>query len=440
MADERSTDVVATRPVAFSFRRFRVVVLDGDRPGASATSDASELTIGTADGNQLVLGDPTISRHHCAIRVTPRGFQLRDLGSTNGTWLASHLIESAYLKPGSTFRAGMTTIRFEHLDDEVREALSEDDRFGDALGASPAMRRIFALLGKVAGSDSTVLLDGETGTGKGLLADLLHRQSLRARGPFVVIDCASIPPTLIESELFGHEKGAFTGAHAARAGAFEAASGGSIFLDEVGELPLDLQAKLLRALEERVVKRVGSVRPVKLDVRVIAATNRDLREAVNGGRFRADLYYRLDVMRLRIPPLRERREDIPLLVNHFYRIFTGDDAATAPDSLIAALADHAWPGNVRELRSAVERAVLTSDPGLALDPDPGAPPGGDRVLDGRLSFRESKERVVTSWERWYVTELLAQHGGNLTRAARAARMDRAHLRELLRKAGAKDPG
>ena len=440
MAEERSTDVVASRLASLTFRKFRVVALDGERPGASATSDAAELTIGTAEGNQLVLGDPTISRHHCAIRVTPRGFQLRDLGSTNGTWLAGHLIESAYLKPGSTFRVGTTTVRFEHLDDEVREPLSDDDRFGDALGASPAMRRIFAMLGRVAPSDSTVLLDGETGTGKGLLADLIHRQSLRTRGPFIVVDCASIPPTLIESELFGHEKGAFTGAHAARAGAFESANGGTIFLDEVGELPLDLQAKLLRALEERLVKRVGSVRQIRLDVRVLAATNRDLREAVNRGRFRADLYYRLDVMRIRIPPLRERREDIPLLVNHFYRIFTGDDDAVAPDALVAPLREHSWPGNVRELRSAVERAVLMADPALSLDAvETGAPPAAERVLDDRLSFRESKERVVSSWERWYVTELLARHGGNLTRAARAARMDRAHLRELLRKCGGKDP-
>jgi two-component system response regulator GlrR len=440
VAEERSTDVVVSRLTSLVFRKFRVVTLDGDQRGASATSDAAELTIGTAQGNHLVLGDPTISRHHCAIRVMPRGFQLRDLGSTNGTWLASHLIDSAYLKPGSIFKVGMTTIRFEHLDDEVREPLSDDDRFGDALGASPAMRRIFAMLGKVAAADSTVLLDGETGTGKGLLADLIHRQGPRARGPFIVVDCASIPPTLIESELFGHEKGAFTGAHAARAGAFESANGGTIFLDEIGELPLDLQAKLLRALEERLVKRVGSVRQIRLDVRVIAATNRDLREAVNQGRFRADLYYRLDVMRLRIPSLRERREDIPLLVNHFYRMFTGDDDARAPDELVASLREHSWPGNVRELRSAVERAVLMADPGLSLDPLDAAPPATTRVLDDRLSFRESKEREVSGWERWYVTELLARHGGNLTRAARAARMDRAHLRELLRKYGAKDPG
>jgi two-component system, NtrC family, response regulator GlrR len=437
VAEDRSTDVVARRPESLTFQKFRVSVVDGEQRGASAVADSTELTIGTAAGNQLVLGeDPTVSRHHCAIRVTPRGCVLRDLSSTNGTWLAGFMIESAYLKPGSTFRVGATTVRFEHLDDEIREPLSDEDRFGEALGASPAMRRIFALAGRVAAAETTILLEGETGTGKGLLAELVHRQSKRASGPFVVVDCAAIPPTLIESELFGHEKGAFTGAHVARAGAFESAQGGTVFLDEIGELPLDLQAKLLRALEERTIKRVGSTKPFRLDVRVIAATNRDLREAVNRGGFRADLYYRINVVRMRLPPLRERREDIRLLVDHFFRIFTGDDQTAAPDELVAPFLEYAWPGNVRELRSAVERAVLMPDPAAWLElaeTPPGAP-----AFEAGQSFREAKERAVSAWERWWLTELVKQHGGNLTRAARAARMDRAHLRELLRKYGARD--
>ncbi|HSD87615.1 MAG TPA: sigma 54-interacting transcriptional regulator [Kofleriaceae bacterium] len=438
MVEERRTDVVTSRVASFTFRRFRVAVVGGDPP-SEATSDGSELTIGTAEGNQLVLSDPTVSRHHCAIRVSPRGFQLVDLGSTNGTWLAGFRIDAAYLKPGATFRVGSMTVRFDCLDDEIREELSADDRFGDALGQSPAMRRIFALAAKVAGADITVLLEGETGTGKGLLADLIHRQSRRANGPFVVVDCGAIPPTLIESELFGHEKGAFTGAHVARVGAFEAAQSGTVFLDEIGELPLDLQTKLLRALEERTIKRVGSTRPVRLDVRVLAATNRDLREAVNAGRFRADLYYRLAVVRMRIPPLRDRREDIPLLVSHYYRIFTGDDAAVAPPSLVTQLAAQGWPGNVRELRSAVERAVLMAEP-VWPDPDESDTPlpSATPAFDERLSFREAKERAVAAWERRYLNELVERHAGNLSRAARAARMDRAHLRELLRRYGDRD--
>jgi len=254
----------------------------------------------------------------------------------------------------------------------------------------------------------------------------------------VVVDCGAIPPTLIESELFGHEKGAFTGAHVARVGAFEAAQGGTVFLDEIGELPLDLQTKLLRALEERTIKRVGSTKPVRLDVRVIAATNRDLREAVNAGRFRADVYYRLAVVRMRLPPLRDRREDIPLLVNHYYRIFTGDDAAVAPASLVTPLTAQGWPGNVRELRSAVERAVLMADP-VWSESEPDAPPASSiPAFDDRLSFREAKERAVAAWERRYLTELVERNAGNLSRAARAARMDRAHLRELLRRYGDRD--
>jgi DNA-binding NtrC family response regulator len=425
---DRSTEVVASRLAVLTFRRFRVSVV-GSAAAAEADAGTSELTIGSAPGNQLALDDPTVSRHHCAIRVTPRGFLLQDLGSTNGTWLANHLIESAFLKPGSTFRVGTVALKFECLDDEIRQELSPDDHFGEVLGGSPAMRRIFALIARVAPTDSTLLLEGETGTGKSLFADVIHRQSPRAEQPFVVVDCASIPGTLIESELFGHEKGAFTGAAGAREGAFEAAQHGTVFLDEVGELPLDLQGKLLRALEERVIKRIGSTKPTRLDVRVIAATNRDLREEVNRGRFRADLYYRLNVLRLRIPPLRERREDIPLLVQHYYRIFVRDDAAVAPEPLVASLAEHAWPGNVRELRSAVERAVLMVDPGEPERVDAAA------EFDDRLSFREAKERAVSTWERWYVQELVGRNDGNLSRAARSARMDRAHLRELMQRHG-----
>ena len=425
---ERLTDEVVTRLAVLTIRRFRVSVVGSS---AAAEADGNDFTIGSAAGNQLMLDDPTVSRHHCAIRVTPRGYQLRDLGSTNGTWLGNHLVESAYLKPDSMFRVGTVQLKFEFLDDEIRQELSPDDHYGDMLGESPAMRRIFALLPRVAASDSTLLLEGETGTGKSLIADVIHRKSPRAEQPFVVVDCASIPSTLIESELFGHDKGAFTGAHTAREGAFEAAQRGTVFLDEIGELPLDLQGKLLRALEERVIKRLGTTKLVRLDVRVIAATNRDLREEVNRGRFRPDLYYRLNVLRVRIPPLRERREDNPLLVHHYYRSFVGDDAARAPDELVASLREHVWPGNVRELRSAVERAVLNVD--LADPHETSGAPG----FDESLSFREAKERVVSTWERLYVQELLARHAGNLSRAARAARMDRAHLRELVQRRGLK---
>jgi DNA-binding NtrC family response regulator len=440
--DPRGTRALPGRARELTFRRFRLVVVAGADKGAEKVSDAPEFVIGTGDGNQLVLSDAAVSRHHCVITATPLGYLLRDLGSTNGTTLAGFRVESAYLKSGALIGVGESSLRFESLEEEIREELSEDDRYGRALGRSPAMRRIFALLPRIAASDSTVLLEGETGTGKGLLAEAIHQGSARARGPLVVVDCSSIPPTLIESELFGHEKGSFTGAHVARQGAFEAARGGTIFLDEVGELPLDMQPKLLRALEERLIKRIGATEAVRLDVRVLAATNRDLRQEVNRGAFRSDLFYRLNIVRLRIPPLRERREDIPFLVAHFYKQFVTEGDPNPPAELVATLTRQDWPGNVRELRSAVERSVLLGDPELwrelAAAPEPaegaaaqGAPDELD--FDPSLSFRAVKERAVARWERAYVKELVRRSGGNLSRAARFARMDRNHLRELLRR-------
>jgi transcriptional regulator with PAS, ATPase and Fis domain len=401
-------------------------------------SDRSELSIGTAEGNSLVLTDSAVSRHHCTITVTDRGFLLRDLDSTNGTFLQSFRVEAAYLEPGATITAGVTSLRFQPLDERLEEPLSAQIRFGAVLGKSVSMRRIFGLLTKIAPTDATVLLEGETGTGKGLVARTIHQESQRASGPFVVVDCGSIPPTLIESELFGYVKGAFTGATADRAGAFETAKGGTIFLDEIGELPLELQPKLLRALEERVIKRVGSQQPVGLDVRVIAATNRDLRQAVNRGSFRSDLFYRLDIMRLRIPPLRERREDVRMLVTHFFHDLSGDTSQGPPRALAETLERYDWPGNVRELRSAVERAVITGDPALwaglmSSDPVPPASGANPYEFDPSLSFRDAKAMATAGWERWFVTELMARNENNLSKAARAAKMDRSHLRQLVKR-------
>ncbi|AUX43490.1 ATPase AAA [Sorangium cellulosum] len=423
------------------FGRFRVEVIKGPDLGASHVAGAPELGVGTAPTNQLVLTDRSVSRHHCEITVTPRGYLLRDLDSTNGTTVSGVRVEAAYLQSGATIDVGDTRLRFEALTDTIREPLADEEHLGSMLGQSTEMRRLFAVLPKIAASSTTVLLEGETGSGKGLLAELIHQQSPRAARPFVVIDCGAIPPSLIEAELFGHEKGAFTDAQAARAGAFEAARGGTVLLDEIGELRLDLQPKLLRALEERMIRRIGSVLPVRLDVRLIAATNRDLRQEVNRGTFRSDLFYRLNVVRLHLPPLRDRPEDIPLLAAHFYRQFT--DGGEPPAELVEALLRHDWPGNVRELRSAVERAVLLGDPSLWREGRRGARPAshgdaGDDDLDpaeASLPFREGKEQVIARWERAYLRALIRSNEGNLSRAARAARMDRNHLRELLRRHG-----
>ena len=423
-----------------SYRRIKIEVVAGPDLGRSVVAEGGEVSIGTADGSDLQLTDPAVSRHHCTVSVVARGYQLADLGSTNGTTVSGIGIERGLVRPGTVVELGQTKLRFDVGDDRVREPLAVEERWGRALGRSAAMRRIFALLPKLAGSDTSLLLEGETGTGKSLLAEVIHDASARRGRAFVVVDCGAIPPTLIETELFGHEKGAFTGAVAMRHGVFEAAAGGTVFLDEIGELPLEMQPKLLRALEDRVVRRVGGNESVRLDVRVIAATNRDLRQEVNRGRFRTDLLYRLNTVRLRVPPLRERRDDIGVLAGHFWTQFANDPHAAPPAELLIDWLRRDWPGNVRELRSAVERAVLLDDPSIwaeisttvAVPEIAGAAPAD---FDEAASFRVAKERAVASWERGYVRELVRRHEGNLSRAARAARMDRNHLRELLRRHG-----
>ncbi|MBK9033858.1 MAG: sigma 54-dependent Fis family transcriptional regulator [Myxococcales bacterium] len=407
---------------------FALRVVSGPDLGGDAVAVTEPLAIGTAATNGLVLTDALVSRYHCELTATPAGLYLRDLGSTNGTLVDGVRIEAAYVRPGSRIAIGGTQLAVEAGADEIVEALPTADRFGRALGTSPAMRRVFSVMERVARTDSTILLEGETGTGKTLMAKMMHERSERAAGPFVVIDCSSIPPTLIESELFGHEKGSFTGAHAARAGAFEAAAGGTLFLDEIGELPLDMQPKLLRALEERVIKRVGSNEQVRLDLRLVAATNRDLRQEVNRSSFRADLYYRLNTVRVKVPALRERPEDIPLLIASFYQLYAGPGAAPSA-ALLTELMRRPWPGNVRELRSAVERAVLLGE--VSDDDDPTVDDGGGPDLS--VSFRDAKDEAVARFERRYVRDLLGAHKGNLSRAARAVRMDRNHLRDLAKR-------
>ena len=412
-----------------TFDTFAVRVVRGHDENAEAKVANEPVAIGTSPTNKLVLTDALVSRFHCEVTASPAGLHVRDLGSTNGTFVDGVRIDAAYLRPGSRIQIGATTLAIEVTAEKLIEALPAAEQFGRLLGASASMRRVFSVLERVAHTDSTVLLEGETGTGKTLIAQILHERSARADGPFIVLDCSAIPPTLIESELFGHERGSFTGAHATRPGAFEAACGGTLFLDEIGELPLDMQPKLLRALEERVIKRVGSNDQIRLDLRLIAATNRDLRQEVNKSSFRDDLYYRLNTVRVKVPALRERPEDVPLLIANFYQLFAG--AGTAPPaSLLTELMRRPWPGNVRELRSAVERAVLLgeasddSDDGCLTDELPS---------DFGMSFRDAKEIAVARFERRYVRDLLNHHKGNLSRAARAVRMDRNHLRDLAKR-------
>ena len=423
---------VKTHPVTHHARttqiaRLRLVVTSGRDRGRTCEPEDTELSVGTAPGNSLVLTDLAVSRHHFAISFLNRSPRIRDLGSTNGTRVDGTQIFDASLHAGATITLGDTTLLV-HDAGVTTDALSEESSFSAVLGTSSAMRRLFTKLPKVAAADATVMLTGETGTGKSLIARTIHDASPRRTGPFVVIDCGAIPPSLIESELFGHVQGAFTGAHRDRLGAFRAAAGGTVLLEEVGELPLDLQPKLLRALEEREVTPVGEDRSFPLDVRILAATHRDLRERVNAGQFRSDLFYRLDVVSLRVPALRERPRDIAILTDHFHRELTG---TAAPEELTAAFSARAWPGNVRELRAAVERALILDE----IDPShvDASTPAAPTEIDPTRSFREAKDAAIAGWEISYLRALVAQHRGNVSSAARAVRMDRNHLSDLLKR-------
>jgi DNA-binding NtrC family response regulator len=421
-------------------KAYRMAVVRGPSAGTHRLIDTREFRIGKAPANHLSLSDPTVSRFHCVVEYTPRGLLLRDLGSTNGTQVAGCWVERAYLTPLVPIQVGSTTLQVMTVDSkEEAPPVPEASYDTKMLGSSPAIQRLLASLPRVASSGATVLLEGETGTGKSLLAEIIHQSGPRPEAPFIIVDCGAIPPNLIESELFGHERGAFTGAVDRRMGAFEAAHGGTIFLDEIGELPLAMQPKLLRALEERTIKRIGSTKPVRVETQVIAATNRDLREAVTRGDFRADLYYRLDALRLRLPPLRERREDIPQLIEQFAVRVRPDLDAGGLATLKHTLAAHSdWPGNIRELRNAVEKAILLGD----LSAAGGTPPGGippvtipslTGPFDAGLSFRAAKDQAVAEWEASYLRSLLKHAKGNLSQAARMVQMDRSHLRDLLRR-------
>jgi transcriptional regulator with GAF, ATPase, and Fis domain len=411
----------------------RLVVLRGPDKGRAYHLASEETVVGTGSTAQLTLSDDTVSRNHFVLRVTTKGYLVEDLGSTNGTLLDGRRIQSAYLRFGDRIALGVTQLRLEEQRQPVHLALSGADSFGALKGHSLASRRLFALLERVAPEDTSVLLLGETGTGKDLAAQALHDASPRANQPFVVVDCSALVGALMESELFGHEKGSFTGATATRIGAFEEADGGTLFLDEVGELPKELQPKLLRALERREVRRVGSNRPRPVDVRLIAATHRDLKLEVNRGSFREDLFYRLNVVPIRLPALRERADDIQLLAQHFWRELSGDTHARVPQAALNAFLQHDWPGNVRELRNRVERALHLDHVEISAVKTP---------LEGRpgeRSYREAKARATEAFDVAFVTELLDEAGGNLSEAARKGQMDRVYLTKLVRKYGIRRP-
>ena len=423
---------------ALAVRGFTLEVVEG-APPASVRSTGGQCAIGSHPLSGLVVDDPTVSRFHCELVADGRGVVARDLDSKNGTVVDGVSVGTARLRDGSVVRCGRVALRVLLGDRAVHRPLSERTAFGALRGAAPVMRAAFALPERAAASDVTVLLEGETGTGKDGAARALHAEGPRRAGPFVVVDCGAISPTLIEGELFGHEKGAFTGAADSRRGVFEAARGGTVFLDEIGELPLDLQPKLLRALEAREIRRLGAATAVPIDVRVIAATHRDLRAEINSGAFRADLYYRLAVVRIELPPLRHRPGDLPLLVEAMvdeqvaHGLAPATAAALRAPEFVATLAAAAWPGNVRELRNHLAMCGVV---GAAVAPTGhGARPRTELSIDLTVPLKEARQRLLDEFEQRYLEALLARHDGNVSAAARQAGLSRVSMYALLRKAG-----
>jgi len=403
--------------------------------GQSIAIDVEPLVVGRNEGVDVHLDDSEVSGVHCELRAVTEGIQVRDLGSTNGTFCGGVRIREGIIAGPAELTIGTSRLVLEPTG-KKRVELGYSDRFGSIVGATPNMRRVFSTLEKISATELSVLVLGETGTGKEGVARSIHDASLRKRGPFMVVDCASIPPTLAESILFGHEKGAFTGANERRDGALMEANNGTLFLDELGELPIDLQPKLLRALAERQVKRVGGTAVEPIDVRLVAATRRDLSSEMNAGRFRSDLYFRIAQVRLELPPLRERLPDLPLLVEDICRRI--DRLPSAPvvhDWIERRMASHDWPGNVRELVNVVSVAATLADTPEAIDDvlllRQDAEPEQSTQL--ATAFSEAKKRAVAVFERNYFVDLSKRAKGNISEMARRSGMERHHVRAYLRK-------
>jgi transcriptional regulator with GAF, ATPase, and Fis domain len=404
-----------------------------------ATTHPTRMLIGKSSACEVRLQDPSVSRRHVALEVVAQRLRITDLDSTNGTFVDGVSIGEAYLSGGEIIRLGSTAITVSRGRPQLTAPLSQAESFGSTLGASLVMRRLYPLCERLAAADVPVILEGETGTGKEQMAESLHEMSARRQRPFVVFDCTAVAPNLIESELFGHERGAFTGSVETRQGVFELANGGTLLIDEIGELPLEMQPKLLRVIERMHVRRVGGSEPIGVDVRLIAATRRDLDRLVQIGRFRDDLFHRLAVARIELPPLRQREGDIELLARKFWADH-GGDPDLIPSELLHDWEDYNWPGNVRELRNAVARRIALGD----LAPLSGSPSevetartragsSGDPIaaaLALELPLAETRQRILDELERRYIERILQVHDGNVTRAAAAAGVARRHFHRL----------
>jgi transcriptional regulator with GAF, ATPase, and Fis domain len=423
------------RPAVLRIRKARLVVVEGPDRGLEHDIGAQAVTVGTAPECDLVLGDPSVSRRHFEIAPSEDGFRMRDFESTNGTRVRGVRIAEALLAADEEIAVGDSRIQLVLLQGRHELPLSHRSSFGALAGRSAVMRQLFATLSRVAPTGLTVLLEGESGTGKDLAAEMIHQASDRGGRPLVVVDCAAIQPNLMESELFGHVRGAFTGADHDRPGAFEVAQGGTVFLDEVGELPLSLQPKLLRVLERLEVRRVGDVRYRRVDTRLVAATNRNLDGEVAAGRFREDLYFRVAVVRIRMPALRDHPEDIGALARRFVQKLRPDldPVEVISDDVLSMLISHRWPGNVRELHNVVSRLLVF--PGRTEEVFDGVAGGGPQPDLLGLPFHLARGRWNDHFERTYLANVLDRCAGVVTRAAERAEIPRQTFHRLMKKHG-----
>jgi len=439
--DAQVTELSEVPRVAYEriARSLALHVVAGPDAGKLFTIDSlgdGRVLIGQSPACAVRVADPTVSRRHAALELVGGALRISDLGSTNGTWVNGLRIFDVVVTGGETVQLGNTLLNLEPRSG-AKEPATDQNHFGTFVGASDEIRCLYPAMARIAAASIPVVIEGETGTGKEVLAESLHDLGPRAAAPFVVFDCTTIAPNLMEAALFGHEKGAFTGALAATEGLFEQADGGTLFIDEIGDLDVALQAKLLRAIEKSEVRRIGGKSWLRVDVRIIAATRRDLDREVQSGRFRDDLFFRLAIARIELPPLRRRRKDIALLATHFWKELGGAPAALTGD-LLKRLEDYDWPGNVRELRNAITQKIILGE--LAKPRSPVNPSRDDAavrptdligaILDENLPFPIARDKALDLFEERYVARVLERYGGNVTHAAHASGIGRRYFQTI----------